>query len=91
MPAVLVMVQFWQLYVLNVRESSAVGKILQTGSHESIGSRKGKDIVGQLSIACQNLPRVLVSTNLQRHVLAKEIAVTSVASVKQLPVVSFGS
>ena len=39
-------------------------KILQTGSHKSIGSRKEKDVVGQLSIAFQNLPRVSVSTKL---------------------------
>ena len=57
---------------------------------QSIGSRKEKDVVGQLSIAFQNLPRLSVSTKLQRHVWVKEIAVTSVASVKQLPVVSFG-
>ena len=61
---------------------------MPTGSHESIGSRKEKDVVGKLSVAFQNLFRVLVSTNLQRHVWVKEIAVTSVASVKLLPVAS---
>ena len=61
---------------------------MPTGSRESIGSQKGKDVVGQLSVAFQNLSRMSVSTKLQRHVWVREITVTSVASVKQLPVAS---
>ena len=69
-------------YVVNVRESSAVGKSLPTGSHESIGSQKEKDVVGQLSVDYQDLSRVLVLANLQRHILVKEITVLFVASAK---------
>ena len=62
--AVLVMIQFWQLYVPNVRESSTVGKGLPTSLHKSIDSQKEKDVVGQLSVAFQNLFCVSVSTKL---------------------------
>ena len=40
-------------------------KSLLTGSRESIGSGKGKDVAGQLFFAYQDLFRVLVPTNLQ--------------------------
>lgn len=58
-PADLAIVYFWPLYVLKVRESSAVGEGSLSISRELTSSQKEKYIVGQLSVACQSFSYVM--------------------------------
>ena len=60
-PADLVIAEFWLLYILTIHESSAVGEGLLASSLESIGSRKRKQVVRQLTtVAYQRLSLVAV-------------------------------